>query len=843
MSKRFFVVFAICLLIPGLLIVPSCAAKKKLDPGAVATESPAFSSLLKPRTVTPEIFQVTKVDTKNFPIMSMTFRPFGKERKPMSGLTRDNILFEYDQVEFDNPFWGAEVATALDGYLADIPAASTGILSLETVKPAFDECLGRLLVLFNLRPDESGAFRFLSPEIKTLVSAWTKDFPQGGKIRLANISAVSDIENAFWVTSWLDKAEAVQATLKNFDEVRPPEDFAAPEENLNKSVLQTIRELKSQPCDGPRWLVVVTEGPHELKTALDDKVAEGLSSSSVTVIVNALHVQKLPDESHDLSTTAEYSGGRVMLGDDSASLKSLMDQFRSETKAFANNRYRVRWFDANFGNKPANRKYRFAFKHEASILEHTVSTKPELTVLDQWRQKECSAALRVIKNGSETEFHGVVNALFKRYPVDELGDVLKSIHARALRWALSDTINIGINVLKRLERLCANSSLWRKTFRKDYELIGDYVLKQGRPQKAISYYKKCLAYKETQVVYEKLLKCQLDILDFQAAQKSAEWVYVHGNLSGRSDQFIRNMAFAYGAGLKFARAEKLIRRGIMNVDKTDPLWSYPILTMKGLWFGSTARIIALAMPNIDNERAFAELTQEFRTFQDVRWIGFSTMQGEIKYASNDRFRGKKMADLYPFLRNLPLSKVNQPVFLNSLKGKHRIGIILIPARCANAQGLVAFCFDEQLELSERHSLIAVVNNPADNTAWDNIRSRIAYRAGSAMTKTMGRTLQAIKLPNSNWMDQVIDFHQALPTEIVAYTIVSGHKISNSPIEVLFTEPGDSLPVEIIQDDKANKNPYFMYVERSWNGKPIHEFTSAVYSNNQWLGVQRVGYFW
>ena len=92
------------------------------------------------------------------------------------------------------------------------------------------------------------------------------------------------------------------------------------------------------------------------------------------------------------------------------------------------------------------------------------------------------------------------------------------------------------------------------------------------------------------------------------------------------------------------------------------------------------------------------------------------------------------------------------------------------------------------------------------------------------------------------MDQVIDFYRAFPAEIVAYRIVSGRKTSNSPIEVLLVDPADGLPAEIIEDDKANENPYFMYVERSWNGKMIHEFTSAVYSNNQWLGTQRVGYF-
>lgn len=872
MLKRFYMILAICLVIPGLMFTASCATKNKANSEAVATEAfspqeeseakisadesekslespcsemsekPVFSSLLKPRHVTPETFEITQADTKDFPIMSMTFRLFGKERKPICGLSKGNVLLEYDHVPIDNPSWGPEVATPLNGYLAEVPAARTGLLSLKTVKPDPGECLGRLIVLFRVRSDESGVFRLLSPETKALVSTWTKGFPQGGKIRLADISTVSDIENAFWLTPWLGKSEAVNATLKNFDEVRLPEDFATPEENLNKSVLQAIQELKSQPCDGPRWLVVVAEDSRELETSLDAKVAEALSSSSVTLVVNALHVQEFPGGSHDLSIAAEYSGGRVILGNDSASLESLRNQFCSETATSSDNRYRVKWFDANFGNEPTTRKYRFAFKHDVTTFHNTVSITPDPTILSQWRQREGSAALRIVENGTETEFHGVVNALFERYPMDELQNILKSIHARAMRWACSRDINTGMNVLKRLERLYENSSFWRKKFSKDFESIGDYVLKQGRPRKAISYYKKSLAYKETQTAYEKLLKCQLDILDFKAAQRSVEWVYLQGDLSGRSDQFIQNMAFAYGAGMKFARAEKLIRRSIINVDKGDPVWSYPILTMKGFWFGGAAQIIALAMPNIDDAKAFADLTQEFGTFQDVQCIGFTTMQGEIKYASDDSFRGKRMADLYPFLRELSLSQVNQPVFLNSLRGKHLIGLILIPARGPNTQGLVAFCFDEQLELPERHSLIAVANNSADNTAWDNLRSKIAYRCGSAMTKTMGRIFQTITLPGSNWMDQVIDFYRAFPAEIVAYTIISGRKTSNSPIEVLFVAPADGLPAEIIEDDKANENPYFMYVERSWNGKMIHEFTSAVYSNNQWLGTQRIGYF-
>ena len=872
MLKKFYMTLAICLVVPGLIFTASCATKNKTNSETVITEafspqeeseakipavesekplaSPcaemseksAFSSLLKPRPFTPETFEMTQADTKDFPILSMTFRLFDKGRKPICGLSKKNILFEYDHVPIDNPSWGPEVATPLNGYLAEVPAARTGLLSMETVEPDSAECLGRLIVLLRMRSDESGVFRLLSPETKALVSTWTKGFPQGGKIRLADISTVSDIENAFWLTPWIEKAEAVNATLKNFNEVRLPEDFAAPKENLNKSVLQAIQELKSQPCDGPSWLVVVAEDLGELETSLDDKVAEALSSSSVTVVVNAMHIQELPGESYDLSIAAEYSGGRVILGNDSTSLELLRNQFCSETATFTDDRYRIKWFDANFGNEPATRKYSFTFKHDVTTFHNTVSTTPSPTILSQWRQKEWSAALRIIENGNEMEFHGVVNALFERYPINELQNILKNIHARALHWACSRDINTGMNVLIRLERLYENSSFWRKKFSKDFESIGDYVLKQGQPQKAISYYKKSLAYKETQTAYEKLLKCQLDILDFKAAQRSAEWVYLHGDLSGRSNQFIRNMAFAYGADLKFSRAEKLIRRSIINVDKGDPIWSYPILTMKGFWFGGTAQIIALAMPNIDDEKAFAHLTQEFGTFQDVRCIGFTTMHGEIKYASDDSFRGKRMADLYPFLRELPLSQVNQPVFLNSLQGKHLIGLILIPARGPNTQGLVAFCFDEQLELHEQHSLIAVANNPADNNAWDNLISKNSYRCGSAMTKTMGRIFQSIKLPGSNWMDQVIDFYRAFPAEIVAYRIVAGRKTGNSPIEVLFVDPADGLPSEIIEDDKANENPYFIYVERSWNGKMIHEFTSAVYSNNQWLGTQRVGYF-
>jgi len=670
-----------------------------------------------------------------------------------------------------------------------------------------------------------------------LIKTWTGNIPKNARVRLADISQAPKPERGFWLTPWVNRQKDL---LDGCSRLAFHKKSIKRSGNLNRSLVLAINELQSLPCDGPRWLVIISDNTDDLMVNLNDDVAKTLMSSSIRLYVNRLNEEELPKEPYDLLNTAKYSGGSVIAAKNSASLKIVHDLFNSKVWAFANNRYQLRWFDANFSERPSERKYQFAFKHDGASFRYSVPLNPNKAVLNRWREKEWEAALKLIDKGRENDFHKAAAAILKRYPMDSLQDFFHRAHDHAIRLETSKVTHYRPAVLGRLENFFKDSKVWRKIFRDGYNYLGDYFVKQGSPEKAIVYYEKSLNYKEDQTVYEKLLKCQLDILDFRAAQKSAKWIYTFGNLTGRSTQFVQNMAFAYGASLKFTTAEKLIRRNVLKINTDDPIWSYPILTMKGIWFGEAARIISYVMPNINNEKDFDEMAQEFSSFPDVRWVGFSTSMGKILYASEDKFRGKRLDNLYTFLKNLPFLKIRQPIFLNGQVGQNRIGLIIIPVKGASRKGFVLFCFDELLELSERHSLIALRKNPADNEAWNNMKIKIASRCGPAMTKTMGRGFRMMNLSHNNWVSQIIDARQALSSELVAYTIVSGRKTSNSPIEVLLTDPGN-LPVRLLQDDNANSNPYFMYIKRKWKQKTAHEFTTAIYLNNQWVGTYRVGY--
>jgi hypothetical protein len=622
-----------------------------------------------------------------------------------------------------------------------------------------------------------------------------------------------------------------------------PPDVDAYAKRLAEGMVRAIQELESQECDGPRWLLLFTNDPCEFRTNLNSKVAEALNSSGVTLVVNVAGVPMVPTGlDTDLMIAANYSGGSVIAVEDGDAVDSIFESFASRVSALTESKYRMTWFDANFNKEPLSRTYRTTFKRNDVLVRTEILHAPDQAILRSFREEHWATASKIIMTGSRSELHGVVQDLYGHYNLAELEPLMEQVHSRAARWALSDNTATGIDLLQRLERIYEGKDPWRMKFRSDYEDIGDYFVKNGNRSGAIPHYQKSISYAPTQDVYEKLLKCQFDVFDFDGAKASAEWIYVNGDLGAGVADFVRTMALVYSGGLRFEKAESLVRRVLVNLRDGDPFWWYPVLATKAYWFTASARTVGSVMPRIRRPSDFMEVVEELDNLTDVMWIVFANVGGTIEYSSNDGLLGRKLQDISSVLKAFPLSGIRRPIFLASVEATGGLGLVLVPCTCAHKRGFIALCFDTYLkEPSETMVFASLVKHPADEKIWRTFKSRLDHRCGTAMTKTLGRIYQTMELTPETWLDRLIDVWRLFEEERVVYSVVSGREGGlEGPVTILRAKPA-GISEKLLSEEKANTSPYFMFVERHWKGKELIEFTTAVYGGDKWLGTQRVGY--
>ncbi len=815
------------LLFSGLFCLSGCLQQKNLNPD--------FASGLMPKTSLSGGITEIQLNSDNYPDLSLSFRLFEADWQPISTLSAEETNITPQIQRFNSPFWGNEPAKPLNMYLQDAKLARTGIYKLESIPARKDEIIGRLLIMFHLKPE--GTLQIVDPVAKQMVNSLISNINPNTQIRLANITP----ETELFATSWMNNPADINAVVGGFAPIDKGIKVKLNEKAFNQSVMTAIDHLNEQVCDGPKWLVLITQGDQELAVALNDSIVSSLSKANISLYVQAINLKKPPQSQYNLKSATEYTDGSVFLGEDLDYMKELRRSFDKQVHAFANNRYRIKWWDSDFSQTFPSRSYQFTVSKNAKQFEHTVAVTPSPDILKAWRDKEIMAVKKAIQTGDIGDLHGVVKAILQRYPTNEVNHLFGTIHDRTMKLALGNSLRTGLILLNRLEAIFGKNNAWRKIFHKDYENIGDHLRKKGYAGKAIKYYKKSNRYKTTQNVYEKILKCQIKVFDFYSAQQSAEWIYDNGDLSGRSTKFTQDMAFAYSSGLEFVKAEKLTRRGLLNLDKSDPAWNYCIMLIKGLWYGGTAKIINESIPALSRQSDFVKLLKDLKSQKDIVWTGYINSKKIIQYSSKPVHLGRKFSDLYPYVKKIPFSNIRDPIFISRIQQKNQLGMFLIPGK--NDAGFTVLTFDTSLEFSEKQSFLTMVNDPADDSLWRAFKNKIAYRCGSTMTKTMGSMFKFMKLSPNNWSGTVVKSRRLCPKEIQIYSIVAGRKESHLPIAAINTISKAALPATITQAGRANENPYYMAVERKMKNKTIHEFTTAVYLENQWLGVHRIGYNW
>lgn len=111
------------------------------------------------------------------------------------------------------------------------------------------------------------------------------------------------------------------------------------------------------------------------------------------------------------------------------------------------------------------------------------------------------------------------------------------------------------------------------------------------------------------------------------------------------------------------------------------------------------------------------------------------------------------------------------------------------------------------------------------------------------TKIAGAVIKKMEFARDNWRQRVAALMPLFPEEIMKYMIIAAKRPGVGSIEASLIKPENGIPLDIVNDAEANRNPHFMYQTKPLSGVTVHEFTTAVKIGSVWMGVLRIGYSW
>ncbi len=501
------------------------------------------------------------------------------------------------------------------------------------------------------------------------------------------------------------------------------------------------------------------------------------------------------------------------------------------------NLYHLTFVDRDWNPGSKERTYQITIQSPPYEFHHDITATPVDDVLQKWREREWAAALGTIEETGDVD--AVMNTLLTRYSITNLTPFLESMREWAQGTYLDIDVSRSIQILDRLQEILRESDTGKKRSPKYYERLADLLMDKEKPYEAIQYYEQAIKIQPSEAVYEKILNCQLAIFDYAGARLSAKWLYTHGARAEGDDELLGIQARAYSGEFQFSSAESILYNRLRIPPWNNSLWLHLPLFWKGYWHGIAARSLASVLPSVKKRSEFEEITKEYQDMEDVRWIGFIDSAGVIVFSTAPELEGKNLRVLYPSMRHLDLSRINNPIWVDWEEERFRVAAIIVPARKGEAKGAVVFCYDNRLRALEEQSMVRQIQSePMNEKTWLALKTHLAYTCGSQMTKTLGRVFKAQSLTWDNWVKATLNARAWLAEP--EYIIVAGRKKQDGAIEILHTEP-PSIPDVILNNTKANQNPYFLYETHTWNEKTIHEMTTAVYQEKQWLGTLRIGY--
>ncbi len=496
--------------------------------------------------------------------------------------------------------------------------------------------------------------------------------------------------------------------------------------------------------------------------------------------------------------------------------------------------YRLTWFDTSWVDHTNERTYHINIHLPEKTFNQSFKVTPSEETLKQLQEKEFTAAIECIEEEGQSD--KVIRTLRTRYPQEKLEPFYVGFHNTIVSPILQNNPKKALEHLQSIESIYSDKTQWQSRFKNDYETVGNSYFQKDQFKNAISYYRKALNYEEDTSIRQKILDCQLREFRFKDAQQTA------GKLPDESHLLFKK-AIAFEGSLNFLQAESFIKKLFKNHPPEKTHWSHLALLWKGVWYGGTAQILAYLLPDLNQPNEFMEITKHLALNEDYRWVGWINRDKQIQYASDLSIQGVTVATIHPSLTHLNFAELNNPVFTQWSEENLHKGLVLVPSQFNDESVVLALCFDSRLVgLSEKKSFQSIQQFPNNDKLWIQFKNEITNRCGGAMTKTIGAVLKKKDLSHQTWIESAKHISAFLPQNLVSYTILAGRKSPDGPIQIIHVEPKD-VPDSIVNLNRANSNPFFLYENRTWDEKELIEMVTAIYAGDKWLGVHRAGYSW
>lgn len=496
--------------------------------------------------------------------------------------------------------------------------------------------------------------------------------------------------------------------------------------------------------------------------------------------------------------------------------------------------YRLTWFDTSWVDHTNERTYHLNIHLPEKTFNQSFKVTPSEETLIQWREKEFAAAIEFIKEKGQSD--KIIRTLRTRYPLEKLEPFYVNFHNTIVSPILQNHPEKSLQHIQSLESIYGDKSQWQLRFKNDYETVGNSYLQKNQVNNAISYYKKALNYEEDTSIRQKILDCQLRAFRFKDAQQTA------GQLPDESHLLFKK-AIAFEGSLNFLQAESYIKKLFQTQPPEKTYWSHLALLWKGVWYGGAAQILAYLLPDLNQPNELLDVTEHLALNEDFRWVGLIDQNKQIQYATDISIQGATATEIHSSLSHLNPKELDSPVFTQWSEENLHAGLVLVPTQYDGESVVLALCFDSRLiGLAEKQSFQSIQQFPNNDKLWIQFKNELTNRCGGAMTKTIGAVLKKKDLTHQTWVESAKRLSAFLPQHLVSYIILAGRESPDEPIKILHVEPTD-VPDSIVNLNRANSNPFFLYENRIWDEMELIEMVTAIYEGDKWLGVHRAGYSW